>query len=59
MYIMGLLFMIFVGALCGLVGVIELHITGASIMGYVIAGSVACFVGGWVELARLLGDDDA
>jgi len=28
-------------------------------MGYVIAGSVACFVGGWIELARVLGDDDA
>lgn len=59
MYIVGLMFMIFAGALCGLVGFIELHITGAPIMGYVIAGSVACFVGGWIELARLLGDDDA
>tara|TARA_R100000455_G_C6235102_1_gene95605 strand:+ start:146 stop:307 length:162 start_codon:yes stop_codon:yes gene_type:complete len=52
------MFMIFAGALCGLVGFIELHITGAPIMGYVIAGSVACFVGGWAELARVLGDDN-
>ena len=56
MYIVGLMCMIFAGALCGLVGFIELHITGAPIMGYVIAGSVACFVGGWAELARVLGD---
>ena len=59
MYIVGLMFMIFAGALCGLVGFIELHIRGAPIMGYVIAGSVACFVGGWAELARVLGDDNA
>ena len=59
MYIVGLMFMIFAGALCGLVGFIELHITGAPIMGYVIAGIVACFVGGLAELARVLGDDNA
>ena len=57
MYIMGLLFMVFVGALCGAIAFVELHITGAPIMGYVIAGSVACFVGGWIELARLLDTD--
>ena len=57
MYIMGLLFMVFVGALCGAIAFVELHITGAPIMGYVIAGSVACFVGGWIELARILDND--
>lgn len=57
MYIIGLLFMVFVGALCGAIAFVELHITGAPIMGYVIAGSVACFVGGWIELARLLDND--
>lgn len=57
MYIMGLMFMIVSGAVCGTFAFIELHLTGAPLMGYVIAGSVACFVGGWIEIARLFCDE--
>jgi len=52
MYLHGLLFMIVSGAVCGLFAVLQLHITGAPFWGYAIAGSVACFVGGWIEIAR-------
>ena len=57
MYIMGLMFMIVSGAVCGLFGFIQLHLTGAPIWGYAIAGSVACFVGGWVILAEQLSEE--
>ncbi len=57
MYIMGLMFMIVSGAVCGLFGFIQLHETGAPFWGYAIAGSVACFVGGWVILAEQLSEE--
>jgi len=57
MYIMGLMFMIATGAICGMFAFIELHLTGAPIMGYAIAGSVACFVGGWMEIGRIFSDE--
>ena len=57
MYIMGLMFMIISGAICGLFGFIQLHETGAPFWGYAIAGSVACFVGGWVILAEQLSEE--
>lgn len=57
MYIISLMFMIVSGAVCGMFAFIELHLTGAPLMGYVIAGSVACFVGGWVEIAKLFCDE--
>ena len=57
MYMMALMFMIASGAVCGMFGFIQLHETGAPIMGYVIAGSVACFVGGWIEIARIFCDE--
>lgn len=57
MYIMALMFMIASGAVCGMFGFIQLHETGAPIMGYVIAGSVACFVGGWIEIARIFCEE--
>ena len=57
MYIMGLMFMIISGAVCGLFGFIQLHETGAPFWGYAIAGSVACFVGGWVILAEQLSEE--
>lgn len=57
MYIMGLMFMIISGAICGLFGFIQLHLTGAPIWGYAIAGSVSCFVGGWIILAEQLSEE--
>lgn len=57
MYIVGLMFMIISGAVCGLFGFIQLHETGAPFWGYAIAGSVACFVGGWVILAEQLSEE--
>tara|TARA_R100001460_G_scaffold87498_1_gene128918 strand:- start:69 stop:248 length:180 start_codon:yes stop_codon:yes gene_type:complete len=58
LYITGLMFMIFTGAICGLFGFIQLHETGAPFWGYAIAGSVACFIGGWAEIARIFNDGE-
>jgi hypothetical protein len=58
LYITGLMFMIFTGAICGLFGFIQLHETGAPFWGYAIAGSVACFIGGWAEIARIFSNEE-
>ena len=50
--------MIFTGAICGLFGFIQLHETGAPFWGYAIAGSVACFIGGWAEIARIFSNEE-
>tara|TARA_X000001382_G_scaffold112600_1_gene89931 strand:- start:1067 stop:1249 length:183 start_codon:yes stop_codon:yes gene_type:complete len=48
---LGYIWMILVGAVCGLFAFLTLLETGAPAMGIVLFGSGACFIGGWILVA--------
>lgn len=50
--ISGYIFMIVIGALCGMMAFINLLQTGAPIMGVVMFGCGAMLVGGWALLCE-------
>jgi len=56
MYSLGLILMITASAMCSLLAFMELMLTGAPLMGIVLFGCGACFVGGWILLAQELLD---
>ena len=55
MYLLGCFFMLLVGTMLAPIAVMELMLTGAPIMGIVLAGCAACIVGGGLEIKRVLG----
>ena len=55
--ISGYIFMIVIGALCGMMAFINLLQTGAPIMGIILFGCGAMFVGGWTLIAVELEND--
>jgi len=48
----GYIWMIVVGAVCGMFAFITLLETGAPIMGIALFGCGACFTGGWALIAK-------
>ena len=54
MYFLGCFFMLLVGAMIAPIAVIELLMFGTPIMGFALAGSVACIVGGGLEIKRIV-----
>ena len=54
--IMGYVYMILSGAVAGLMAFLKLLETGAPILGIALFGCGACFVGGWLLLAKELDD---
>lgn len=57
MYLLGCFFMLAVGFMLAPIAVMELMLTGAPIMGFVLAGCAACIVGGGLEIKRVLGSE--
>ena len=54
MYLLGCFFMLLVGTMIAPMAVIQLLLTGAPIMGIVLAGCAACIVGGGLEIKRIV-----
>ena len=54
--VVGYIWMIVVGAMCGTFAFIELLKTGAPILGLVLFGCGVMFMGGWALLAKELSD---
>ena len=58
MYLLGCFVMLLVGTMIAPIAVIQLMLTGAPIMGIVLAGCAACIVGGGLEIKRVLEIED-
>jgi len=52
----GYIWMVLVGAVCGLFAFMTLLQTGAPAMGIALFGCGACFTGGWILIAKELSD---